>query len=1060
MAGLRRSPCWLLVAASWVQAMLASSSVLQRAQLCIINEGVLDMYSSQERCLLDPSSCPVGSEEAHRMCVAPADPGWAREVALTVHVPCDQCVLDQGMELAGHVWLGLARLLRIPLQETVAGVLLMDSELRSSTPLEYFTLRRMGEAPLASHTPTIGPQIAAWDLFIAFRIHTARVKDNDMNLFSLRNRDAGRLEQVMGISSGVYIFEYGDRPTAWVRPPVDLHADFKVRGHGWNQRPSVATPVPTPSPQPPPGWSQGGNEHYCPCSATYVGNGICETPCNIEACGHDGGDCAAKPPPHTAPAQTPRPTTTPRSTTTVRTTTTQRPCECSDVYLRKRDCNTYCNFVACGFFEADDGECLGGGSVIDPVEPTTRSTTTAWTQTRPPVGSPHHWLTAPRTVPAPTPMPTPAPALRGSQPMDAPVVPGKPGHGDVGGAYSLHLEPDKDDPNSWRVVASDEPKGEPSWFADGLLEEPKGGAALPLPLIIGILCSALLMLAVVCVFAKKAPRKQRRSILCEPEHSQQCWGKPAEDMEDGYWDPNNLPFKPAHSTGSFGHHSSKKRSREHKVHRARSESKCSTASTRSAFSAHSFMHSDAPQDDYWDPNEFSIGSTRSSGSFSSYSSKSGHREAKVHPEPEPEDPATFRNTRGGWRSPSKPQPPPKRTPVRTATWQEPQPEPAAAEPGGWAGPPQPRRRANSAEPASPSAKDAAAAAAAAATGGRRYSTDDAQKADNARRATPPGRARVEPEKETPSRPSQRSRSEPPARNGTWQSGPRQAPQGAGAPRAPEAPAPPPRPPQRPAAGQPSPPSGSQAGTPPQRPQQQQKPDSPSAKKGNFFSGSSQQRGQSVPTPSGKKSGGFFSRSEPQEPSASAKRGSGQNEDTQQRAQSEPPPSGKKGGFFSRWRSTDKAAGSPQQQQPKAGPKPPEPPHQRPQAAPKPKAQPKAQPKPQPQTKPSHASSRTQEEEKRTGWPWGSQKKTQPPTTGRHFQNQVPKEKDPEKKAGSMVADVLRELEQTRAQPLEARKKVFKDLQRRLHPDKNLHCPEAAKLAFQQLMENRSSYLAA
>jgi len=58
----------------------------------------------------------------------------------------------------------------------------------------------------------------------------------------------------------------------------------------------------------------------------------------------------------------------------------------------------------------------------------------------------------------------------------------------------------------------------------------------------------------------------------------------------------------------------------------------------------------------------------------------------------------------------------------------------------------------------------------------------------------------------------------------------------------------------------------------------------------------------------------------------------------------------------------------------------------------------------------------------------------------------------------MVAKVLKELEQTRNEPLEARKKVFKDLQRRLHPDKNLDCPEAAKLAFQQLMDNRVMYL--
>jgi len=57
-----------------------------------------------------------------------------------------------------------------------------------------------------------------------------------------------------------------------------------------------------------------------------------------------------------------------------------------------------------------------------------------------------------------------------------------------------------------------------------------------------------------------------------------------------------------------------------------------------------------------------------------------------------------------------------------------------------------------------------------------------------------------------------------------------------------------------------------------------------------------------------------------------------------------------------------------------------------------------------------------------------------------------------------VQSVLEELERTKGEPLEARKRIFKELQRRLHPDKNLEYPEAAKLAFQRLMESRGSYL--
>jgi len=63
-----------------------------------------------------------------------------------------------------------------------------------------------------------------------------------------------------------------------------------------------------------------------------------------------------------------------------------------------------------------------------------------------------------------------------------------------------------------------------------------------------------------------------------------------------------------------------------------------------------------------------------------------------------------------------------------------------------------------------------------------------------------------------------------------------------------------------------------------------------------------------------------------------------------------------------------------------------------------------------------------------------------------------------KQASSLSAGVREKLDQTRNAPLEERKKVFKDLQRQLHPDKNPECQEAAKLAFQQLMDSRNLYL--
>lgn len=64
----------------------------------------------------------------------------------------------------------------------------------------------------------------------------------------------------------------------------------------------------------------------------------------------------------------------------------------------------------------------------------------------------------------------------------------------------------------------------------------------------------------------------------------------------------------------------------------------------------------------------------------------------------------------------------------------------------------------------------------------------------------------------------------------------------------------------------------------------------------------------------------------------------------------------------------------------------------------------------------------------------------------------------EKKATSLMDSVMKQIDGTRNAPLEERKKVFKDLQRQLHPDKNPQDQEAAKLPVQKLMENRNVYL--
>jgi len=68
------------------------------------------------------------------------------------------------------------------------------------------------------------------------------------------------------------------------------------------------------------------------------------------------------------------------------------------------------------------------------------------------------------------------------------------------------------------------------------------------------------------------------------------------------------------------------------------------------------------------------------------------------------------------------------------------------------------------------------------------------------------------------------------------------------------------------------------------------------------------------------------------------------------------------------------------------------------------------------------------------------------------------DKATEKKATSLSADMMKRLDHSRGKPIDERKKIFKDLQRELHPDKNIGQAEAAKTAFQKLMEQRGPFL--
>lgn len=61
-------------------------------------------------------------------------------------------------------------------------------------------------------------------------------------------------------------------------------------------------------------------------------------------------------------------------------------------------------------------------------------------------------------------------------------------------------------------------------------------------------------------------------------------------------------------------------------------------------------------------------------------------------------------------------------------------------------------------------------------------------------------------------------------------------------------------------------------------------------------------------------------------------------------------------------------------------------------------------------------------------------------------------------ASVLIEDMLIQLNRSRTSPLETRRRIFRDLQRQLHPDKNINNAEVAKPAFQKLMESRELFL--
>lgn len=92
---------------------------------------------------------------------------------------------------------------------------------------------------------------------------------------------------------------------------------------------------------------------------------------------------------------------------------------------------------------------------------------------------------------------------------------------------------------------------------------------------------------------------------------------------------------------------------------------------------------------------------------------------------------------------------------------------------------------------------------------------------------------------------------------------------------------------------------------------------------------------------------------------------------------------------------------------------------------------------------------------RNSWNWGTgffgSSKVKPLV-------EVPRSERAARRTQELIAQLEKEMAKTQHQSLEERKRVFKDLQRRFHPDKNLLEEESATLAFQHLMDSRASYL--
>lgn len=226
----------------------AEVTSIERARQCLHSGGLLDMftrgYGDREgpRCLL---ACPSGAVQHERQCVAPKVKGQAMELSLTIHMACGACVADRGSGLLAHMWLAVARFLRVPAQEVAASAILAHKSVQSSRPLERFTLVWPGETPLVSSTIADDVsfrfgEVESWDVFMAFRIHSERLIANDTSLLAINSGKTEHLEFVAGagdFTGRLHFVDGAQRAEGTLRGIRELVSHFKVRALDWNELP-------------------------------------------------------------------------------------------------------------------------------------------------------------------------------------------------------------------------------------------------------------------------------------------------------------------------------------------------------------------------------------------------------------------------------------------------------------------------------------------------------------------------------------------------------------------------------------------------------------------------------------------------------------------------------------------------------------------------------------------------------------------------------------------------------------------------------------------------------